>query len=226
MTPNGVRYIPDERIAEYVAADGLQVNKSSIAAARESLEGKLRGYYLDRVLIAMSEPSARTRAMMKQGTQPGTPLGEAIRFGGQFKSFTGSFMQNTIGREIYGRGYTPAELGQSRFTSLANAMRNGNGEKLGLAQLFIWMTALGYVSMQTKLLLKGQTPRPADAKTFLAAAAQGAVSALWATSCLVNTIGLVVAWHRAWRVLPLVTLIRSVTCSCELETVMQKRLTC
>lgn len=52
-------------------------------------------------------------------------------------------------------------------------MRNGNGEKLGLAQLFIWMTALGYVSMQTKLLLKGQTPRPADAKTFLAAAAQG-----------------------------------------------------
>ncbi|MGK8664871.1 hypothetical protein [Serratia marcescens] len=173
MTPNGVKYIPDERIAEYVAADGLQVNKTSIAAARESLEGKLRGYYLDRVLIAMSEPGARTRAMMKQGTQPGTPLGEAIRFGGQFKSFTGSFMQNTIGREIYGRGYTPAELGQSRFTSLANAMRNGNGEKMGLAQLFIWMTALGYVSMQTKLLLKGQTPRPADAKTFLAAAAQG-----------------------------------------------------
>lgn len=173
MTPNGVKYIPDERIAEYVTAEGLQVNKASIAAARESLEGKLRGYYLDRVLIAMSEPGARTQAMMKQGTQPGTPIGEAIRFGGQFKSFTGSFMQNTIGREIFGRGYTPAELGQGRFTSLANAMRNGNGEKMGLAQLFIWMTALGYVSMQTKLLLKGQTPRPADAKTFLAAAAQG-----------------------------------------------------
>ena len=31
----------------------------------------------------------------------------------------------------------------------------------------------GYISMQSKLMLKGQTPRPADAKTFLAAASQG-----------------------------------------------------
>ncbi|HBC5610244.1 TPA: hypothetical protein KEV05_004440 [Klebsiella oxytoca] len=44
---------------------------------------------------------------------------------------------------------------------------------VGLAQLALWMTFFGYLSMQTKLMLKGQTPRPADAKTFLAAAAQG-----------------------------------------------------
>ena len=132
MTPNGVKYIPDERIAEYIAADGLQVNKSSIAAARESLEGKLRGYYLDRVLIAMSEPGARTRAMMKQGTQPGTPLGEAISLWRPVQIVLPALSCRIPLGEIYGRGYTPAELGQSRFTSLANAMRNGNGESWGL----------------------------------------------------------------------------------------------
>ena len=50
---------------------------------------------------------------------------------------------------------------------------NGKGAFLGAANLFVWATMFGYISMQSKLMLKGQTPRPADAKTFLAAASQG-----------------------------------------------------
>nr|WP_256596743.1 hypothetical protein [Pseudescherichia vulneris] len=122
----------------------------------------------------MSEPGDRTQAFMKMGTVPGTVAGEAIRFAGQYKSFTASFMQNVLGREVFGRGYTPAGLGESKTTSMTNAlMRNGNGAFIGAANLFVWATLFGYTSMQAKLLLKGQTPRPADAKTFLAAAAQG-----------------------------------------------------
>ncbi|MDT3531755.1 hypothetical protein [Cronobacter sakazakii] len=146
---------------------------SDLAAAISS-EAESYAYILDRLNIAMSEPGDRTQAFMKMGTVPGTVAGEAIRFAGQYKSFTASFMQNVLGREVFGRGYTPAGLGESKTTSLTNAlMRNGNGAFMGAANLFVWATLFGYVSMQAKLMMKGQTPRPADAKTFLAAAAQG-----------------------------------------------------
>lgn len=174
MTPDGIDSVPDDVIAKYVADKNIAVNERSIANARSELGDKLRGYILDRVMVAMTEPTARTRALMKQGTQPGTVQGELIRFIGQYKSFTASFMQQALGREVFGRGYTPAPLGQSRWGSVSNALfKSGKGEMVGLAQVALWMTFFGYLSMQTKLMLKGQTPRPADAKTFLAAAAQG-----------------------------------------------------
>lgn len=174
MTPDGIESVPDEVIAKYVSDRNISVNERSIANARSELGDKLRGYILDRVMVAMTEPTARTRAFMKQGTQPGTVQGELIRFIGQYKSFTASFMQQALGREVFGRGYTPAPLGESRWGSVTNALfKSGKGEMVGLAQVALWMTFFGYLSMQTKLMLKGQTPRPADAKTFLAAAAQG-----------------------------------------------------
>jgi hypothetical protein len=173
MTPNGLQFVPDSDIENYLSTQSIKSSPVAISSARESLAGKLRGYYLDRIMVAMSEPDARTRAFIKFGTVPGTPIGEAVRMMMQFKSFTASFMQNTIGRELYGRGYTPAALGKNKMNSLYNAMRGGNGEWQGMAQLFVWMTALGYLSMQTKLLLKGQTPRPLDHKSVMAAMAQG-----------------------------------------------------
>ena len=174
MAGSGIRGIPDEHIATYVESKGLKATDRVIMDAREALEGQLRGYVLDRVNIAMSEPGERTLALMKMGTVPGTVPGEAIRFAGQYKSFTASFMQNVMGREVFGRGYTPAGLGESKTTSLTNALlRNGKGAFMGAANLFVWATMFGYISLQTKLMLKGQTPRPADAKTFLASAAQG-----------------------------------------------------
>ncbi|RTY43995.1 hypothetical protein EKS35_13735 [Enterobacter hormaechei subsp. steigerwaltii] len=174
MTPDGIESVPDDVIAKYVSDRNISVNERSIANARSDLGDKLRGYILDRVMVAMTEPTARTRAFMKQGTQPGTVQGELVRFIGQYKSFTASFMQQALGREVFGRGYTPAPLGESRWGSVTNALfKSGKGEMVGLAQVALWMTFFGYLSMQTKLMLKGQTPRPADAKTFLAAAAQG-----------------------------------------------------
>lgn len=174
MTSSGIRGVPDEVIASYVEGKGMKVTERSVADARDTLEGQLRGYVLDRLNIAMSEPGERTQAFMKMGTVPGTVAGEAIRFAGQYKSFTASFMQNVLGREVFGRGYTPAGLGESKTASLTNALfRNGKGAFMGAANLFVWATLFGYISMQTKLMLKGQTPRPADAKTFMAAAAQG-----------------------------------------------------
>lgn len=174
MTTSGIRSVPDDVIAKYVEGKGIKVTDRSIADARDSLEGQLRGYILDRLNIAMSEPGDRTQALMKFGTVPGTVAGEAVRFAGQYKSFTASFLQNVLGREVFGRGYTPAGLGESKTSSLTNALlNNGKGAFVGTANLFVWATLFGYISMQSKLMLKGQTPRPANASTLRAAALQG-----------------------------------------------------
>lgn len=55
MTSSGIRGVPDEVIASYVEGKGMKVTERSVADARDTLEGQLRGYVLDRLNIAMSE---------------------------------------------------------------------------------------------------------------------------------------------------------------------------
>lgn len=143
---DGRQYITPEGIADVDTAD------------------RLRAYIVDRTEYAVVEPDQRSLATMRRGTRPGSVEGELFRFFWQFKSFTVAMMQKPLGREVYGRG----------ANSLAEAMRNGNGELLGLAQLLLWTTAFGYISMTAKDLAKGRTPRdPLDPKTFGAAMVQG-----------------------------------------------------
>lgn len=181
LTPELARQIPDEKVDQAItaakggnqrAADGSKIAKEltgktaerARANYREALEAKLRSFYIDRARTAVLHPDAETQALMKQGTRPGTTMGEAARFVGQFKSFSISYLQKIMGREIYGRG----------ADSLGQAMRNGNGEMLGLANILLWTTAFGYAAMSTKDLLKGRTPRdPENYKTWFAAMTQG-----------------------------------------------------
>lgn len=176
MTPDGVADITDERIAQYLGDQDRPVSPGAIRETRQDLERSLRAYINDRVTYAVLEPDARTRSIMNQGTQPGTVPGDLLRFVTQFKSFPAAYMQKTLGRELYGRGYTPAGLGENfrGGRDLIRALRNGNGERLALAQLVLWTTAFGYLSMASKDVAKGREPRnPDDYKTWVAAMAQG-----------------------------------------------------
>ena len=176
MTPDGIAGISDERIGQYLAERNRPVSAGAIREARQDLERSLRAYVNDRVTYAVLEPDARTRSIMNQGTQPGTVPGDLLRFVTQFKSFPAAYMQKTLGRELYGRGYTPTALGNGfrGGRDLIQALRNGNGERLALAQLMLWTTAFGYLSMASKDVTKGREPRPADdPKTWLAAMVQG-----------------------------------------------------
>jgi hypothetical protein len=93
-----------------------------------------------------------------------------IRFFGEFKAFPAAAIQKAWGREIYGRG----------ATKLTEALRNGHGEMLGLAQLMLWSTILGYVSLSAKDLAKGRTPRdPLDRRTWGAAFVQGGGASIY-----------------------------------------------
>ncbi|MBD1555004.1 hypothetical protein HAQ04_26730 [Pseudomonas sp. C2L11] len=176
MTSDGVASIPDERVTEYLKEQGRPVSEGAIRDVRNGLQQSLRTYVNDRVTYAVLEPDARTRSIMNQGTQPGTIPGDLLRFVTQFKSFPAAYMQKTMGRDLYGRGYTPTGLSE-RFRGgrdLIAALRNGNGEKLAIAQLILWTTAFGYLSMAAKDSWKMKTPRdPNDPKTWMAAMAQG-----------------------------------------------------
>lgn len=180
MTTQGIDDIADADLAGYLTSKGRTVNAAAIGELREELRGSLRSYITDRASYAVIEPDARTRAMMRRGSQPGTVLGELARFIGQFKAFPVAIMQKSFGRELYGRGYQPGAYGANPGRELIQAMRSGNGEKLGIAQLMLWTTLFGYGAMATKDLLKGREPRPADdPKTWVAAMLQGGALGLY-----------------------------------------------
>jgi len=180
MTTQGIDDIADADLAGYLTSKGRTVNAAAIGELREELRGSLRSYITDRASYAVIEPDARTRAMMRRGTQPGTVAGELLRFVGQFKAFPVAILQKSFGRELYGRGYRPGAYGANPGRELIQAMRSGNGEKLGIAQLMLWTTLFGYGAMATKDLLKGREPRPADdPKTWVAAMLQGGALGLY-----------------------------------------------
>lgn len=176
MTTQGVDAIPRDQLEAYLSGQGRTASDAAVDELREELRGQLRSYITDRASYAAIEPDARTRAIMQQGTRPGTFVGELMRFMGQFKSFPIAVLQKTMGRELYGRGYTPAKYGSSFMPGreLVKALASGNGEMLGMAQLMLWMTLFGYGSMALKDMTKGRTPRPPeDPKTWMAAMMQG-----------------------------------------------------
>ncbi|WP_245851380.1 hypothetical protein [Pseudomonas segetis] len=180
MTTQGIDSIPEADLSAYLTSKGRTVNNAAIGELREDLRGQLRSYVTDRASYAVIEPDARTRAIMRRGTQPGTISGELLRFVGQFKAFPIAVLQKSIGRELYGRGYTPSAYGAGAGKEIIQSLKNGGGEKTGVAQLMLWTTLFGYGAMATKDMLKGREPRPADdPKTWVAAMLQGGALGLY-----------------------------------------------
>lgn len=168
IVPEAIRQLPDDVVRRFV---GPAASDYAVGQARDELEARVRNYLTDQTSFLALEPDKKTRAVLLQGTRPGTVPGELMRFVMQFKSFTGAYMQKVLGRELFGRGY--------EGDSIVGALRNGNGEALGLAQLIATSTIMGYGSMALKDLAKGRTPRDpsespgAAAQVMLAAMVQG-----------------------------------------------------
>jgi hypothetical protein len=164
MTAEGVESLGDDIIGGYVEAKGGKATPASIRRARQEVAQDFRNYFLDRSTTAVPEPDAKTRSYLLGGTQAGTPEHEILSHIMLFKSFPTAILQRVLSREIYGKG----------ATTMKEALKNGNGEMLGLANLIVWNTAFGYLSMTAKDLAKGKTPRdPEDPKTYMAAMVQG-----------------------------------------------------
>ena len=162
IDPTGVRGLSDETIRSWMLATGQverrkapalarratgrefermektlkRIPDAAVRRARDNIETGLRAYMVDRAETAVPTPTARERAVLTQGTQAGTPLGEAIRFMGQFKQFPITVLWKPISEVMHGRR-----------------------DMVGLAHLIVASTMLGYVAMSAKEIAKGREVR-------------------------------------------------------------------
>jgi hypothetical protein len=153
LTADAVDDISDDVIKAWAGVEKL----GSVKRAREDLKVRLNTYYANEIRTAMTEPGARERAIQTFGTSAGTPIGVAVRYLMQFKTFGITFASRHIAREF---------------------LRSGQLDKTGLAALILGTTTLGYVSMTAKEWVKGKNPRKVEdmgdaASVVGAAMAQG-----------------------------------------------------
>jgi hypothetical protein len=156
LMPDAVREVPDSAFGNRSARQ--------IAGMRDEIETALRQYMVDRTDFATPTPGAREQAILNQGTQAGTPAGEALKFVTQFKSFPTTALTKNVGRDLFAGG----------ARSYREALLQGKGDLLGLATMIAHTTVLGGIAMTAKDLTDGKEPRdPTDPATYGAAALQG-----------------------------------------------------
>ncbi len=127
----------------------------AVADGRQALAMKLHAYINDTGGRAMISPGVEERAILLQGTRPGTPAGEALRFLAQFKLWPTALVTRGLGREIY-------------------STRTGTQAAIGIAHMAAAGAAFGYLRMVISDLASGRNPRnPMDPATAIAAIAQG-----------------------------------------------------
>tara|TARA_R110000803_G_C11987841_1_gene321548 strand:- start:3 stop:2564 length:2562 start_codon:yes stop_codon:yes gene_type:complete len=106
---------------------------------KDELRTKLSSYYVDSADAAIPTPGAKERAIMNQGQARGTVLGEAIRMIGQLKGFPITMITKGMTRHYYAKG-------------------GGTSGIIGLSQMMVGTTMMGYLSMSLKDIIKGKEP--------------------------------------------------------------------
>lgn len=155
LTAEGVNELSDEAIKKYA---GRSLSEREIRNFKKDLEITWRNVLVDQATHGTPEPDASIRAIMNQGLEKGTGMGETIRFIGQFKSFPITIWKKIIGREL--NSYGPDDSKFSKFS--------------GLTSILILGTMFGYISMSAKDMLRGRSPRdPEKLSTILEALSQG-----------------------------------------------------
>lgn len=149
VTPQSILSAPDEAFVDMVRRSGRKVSPQTTASAKELLADRLRNYLRDRAGYMTIAPDERTRAITMRGSRPGSVQGVGMRAVWELKGFAAAVIQKAWGREIYGRG----------SDTLREAITNGNGEMLGLANMIMWQTIFGYLSMAAKDAITGKVPR-------------------------------------------------------------------
>jgi hypothetical protein len=158
MVADTIMDLPDEVLRPIL---GDRLTPARAKALKREIAEQYRTYLVDRGNTGVLEPGARERAWMTSGSRPGTVVGELLRRFWQFKSFSVTFGNRVIGRELFARGAD-------------NWREIGANEMLGFANLIVWTTMFGYMAMVAKDALKGKTPRdPTDPSTIAAAMVQG-----------------------------------------------------
>lgn len=124
--------------------------------ADEGVQTKLMGIIHQERDLAVLMPDTRTRALMNQGQEQGTVLGEGLRAFGQYKSYSVMMVMNNLYRYL-------------------SSKRLNMADRVGyITSLVVSTTLLGALSLQLKEVAKGRDPRNMrDPDFFKAALLQG-----------------------------------------------------
>jgi hypothetical protein len=158
LTPESVKYAPNEAFDSLPSVKGKSGKSLDRAreAAREKIVTNLRTMFSDIASMASSEGGFMEKAMMVQGTQPGTPEGEFMRTVGLLKGFVATATRRHMGRELH--GYSADRLSTPK--ALWRAMKGeGDGAFTGMVTAMAGGAFFGYVSLASHDLLKGRMPR-------------------------------------------------------------------
>ncbi|PLW82237.1 hypothetical protein CWI75_10690 [Kineobactrum sediminis] len=122
----------------------------------EGVQTKLMGIIHQERDLAVLMPDTRTRALMNQGQEQGTVLGEGLRAFGQYKSYSVMMVMNNLHRYL-------------------SSKRLNTVDRVGyISSLVVSTTLLGALSLQLKEVAKGRDPRNMrDTDFFKAALLQG-----------------------------------------------------
>lgn len=161
--PDGRSYIMPGDVDNVRGSMFTGLSEAQQTKLRDRVRSNLFALFASEADFAVPSPGARERAILRQGYRPGTPAGEAIRFVGQFKSFGVTALTKVLGRQVYGSG----------AKSISEQMARGLGANIGLVNVIVMGTVMGMGIVQSKEVMKGREPRPADAKLFVSGMLQG-----------------------------------------------------
>lgn len=151
---NYIHNIPDEVFAKHLNIDMASATAAKkISDAKIELEMKLRTFVNNQVLAGVIEPNAVVKSWLNMGTQAGTVPGEAVRAVAQFKAFPISIITQIVNPWLFNT--------------------TGAERAMGITELLLTTTALGYLSMACKDALRGKTPPELSAKSVSRAMLQG-----------------------------------------------------
>lgn len=169
ITADAMDNLSHEEIAKYLDKDMENIKPYEFEQVKRDMNDRVGMYITDQASQVNPENMANVRRLMYQGTRPGTPIGELLRFIGQFKAYTADFTMNILGRDV-GRMVSRMREGEN----FADMMRRGAGDIWGLSQFIGWTTALWYIGNGVADIAKGKQPRPLDSpKTWISALAGG-----------------------------------------------------
>ena len=158
MTSSGLDALPDSTIAQAALAKANQTRKrklkqptqAMIDKYRDDLSTKIATYLTDAADTAIPTPGAKERAIMNQGLERGTVLGESIRAIMQLKGFPITYIS---------KGMTGQYYAKKQLAGMApNEQQFSSSGMVGLAQMMVGATMMGYLSVQLKEILKGKEP--------------------------------------------------------------------
>jgi hypothetical protein len=167
----------------FIGQTKLDFSTKRINRARADLAEKLNVLYQDRNNYAVLIPGARERAFFNRGTQPGTVLGEAVRFFAQFKTFPLAVYTKTLERDILAGG--AQNIKQGLVEGMPFTAGNNGGDLVGIAGFMSAMTFYGSLGTMANDFFNGRTQRDwTDPKSIVDGAIAGGGFGLYSAAIL------------------------------------------